>query len=80
MPKFIGFDGNNEGELMGIATFTVQDMKRFSDFKGRDLNSHSPMATRYGRMAKALELMHKTLMHRSLCVKQIIELLDAANA
>jgi hypothetical protein len=38
--RFAGFDGNNERHY-GIATYRVDDMKRFQHFKGRDLNSHS---------------------------------------
>jgi uncharacterized protein len=40
--KFSGFDGNNESEHLSIATFLVNDMGRFSQFRGRDLNSHYP--------------------------------------
>ena len=30
--QFIGFDGNNESELMTVAMFFVDDMARFSQF------------------------------------------------
>jgi uncharacterized protein YfbU (UPF0304 family) len=40
-PRFLGFDGNNETELMHIARLLVDDLERWSVFKGRGLNSHS---------------------------------------
>ena len=40
-PKFEGFDGNNESEYMRTALFLVNKLDKFSEFKGRDLNSHS---------------------------------------
>ncbi|SEP37540.1 hypothetical protein SAMN02787149_107219 [Pseudomonas sp. Snoq117.2] len=36
---FRGFDGNNETTHYGIAGHLVNDLKRFSRFYGRDLNS-----------------------------------------
>ncbi|TOL43317.1 hypothetical protein CGH98_23025, partial [Vibrio parahaemolyticus] len=41
-PKFPGFDGNNESSYMGIASFIVNDLERFEEFKGRNFNSHCP--------------------------------------
>jgi uncharacterized protein len=41
-PRFHGFDGNNETELMHIARLLVDDLDRWSGFKGRDFNSHFP--------------------------------------
>lgn len=78
LPQFAGFDGNNEGELMGIARFLVEKMSRFSRFKGRDFNSHSPTAARYRRMAAAFAPIRASLgMGRTLSVEQIIEVLNA---
>lgn len=78
LPKFAGFDGNNESELMSIARFLVERMGRFSRFKGRDFNSHAPTAARYGRMAAAFEPIRKTLgFGRDLSAGQIIEILNA---
>lgn len=78
LPKFAGFDGNNESELMSIARFLVKEMGRFSRFKERDFNSHAPMAARYGRMAAAFEPIRATLgFGRDLSVDQIIEILNA---
>ena len=41
-PMFRGFDGNNESEYLGTASFLVNDLDRFEEFKGRDFNSHCP--------------------------------------
>lgn len=38
--KFSGFDGNNDPHY-GIAMALIEDLGRFVDFKGRDINSHS---------------------------------------
>lgn len=78
LPKFAGFDGNNESALMSISRFLVEEMGRFSRFKGRDFNSHAPTADRYGRMAAAFEPIRATLdLGRDLSVDQIIEILNA---
>jgi hypothetical protein len=47
--RFNGFDSNNE-EHYGIATYLVEDLKRFTHFANRDLNSHSQSVTGYLRM------------------------------
>lgn len=76
LPKFAGFDGNNENSLMSIARFIVEKMDRFSRFKERDFNSHTPTAAGYRRMTKAFEPIRATLgFGRELSVDQIVELL-----
>ena len=77
LPKFSGFDGNNESSLIGIASFFVEKMDRFSRFKKRDFNSHAPTADHYSRMSKAFAQIRPTLGfdRRDFGVDQIIELL-----
>lgn len=41
-PRFPGFDGNEETEYMSAARFMIEELGRFSNFRGRDLNSHHP--------------------------------------
>ena len=48
--KFKGFDGNNESQYRSIAHIFVDDLDRWSEFKGRDLNSHSATTDVYRRM------------------------------
>ena len=43
-PFFGGFDGNNEYEYLSTARFLVEEMDRFTHFKGRVFNSHSPLS------------------------------------
>lgn len=74
-PEFIGFDGNNEGEYMGIAKFLVDKLGRFSDFKGRTLNSHAPRVDRYRAMSALFEPMRVNLIGRELSVDEIIVLM-----
>ncbi|WP_287027770.1 YfbU family protein [Herbaspirillum sp.] len=77
LPQFLGFDGNNESHLMGIAHFLVKDMKRFSRFENRDFNSHLPTAGRYRRMVDAFEPIRKNLgFGRVISVEQIIAILS----
>lgn len=81
VPKFAGFDGNNEAELMSIASFLVEKMNRFARFKGRDFNSHSPSVARQRRMVAAFEPIRSTLdLGRQLSASQIIEILEAGRA
>lgn len=75
--QFSGFDGNNETEHLSIARFLVEDMGRFSRFKGRDLNSHHPSIETYRRMSAVFEPIRKTLVDGGLTADQVIELLNA---
>ena len=74
---FPGFDGNSEGEHVGIAHYLVNDLDRFPGFKSRDLNSHAPMIEAYRRMLPVFEPMRRNIMGRELDAAQIIELLTA---
>lgn len=74
-PKFYGFDGNNESEYMGIAQFLIHKLGRFERFKGRDLNSHMPTASRYVKMASRFQDMRSDLHGRELNVTEMIDLL-----
>jgi uncharacterized protein len=42
--QFYGFDGNSEGDHLNVARFVIAQLDRFSDFKGRILNSPLPPA------------------------------------
>lgn len=75
--RFTGFDGNNESSQMSIAMFLVDDMGRFSRFKGRDLNSHHPTYHRYSKMFQLFEPMRSTLIGHGLSADQVVTLLKA---
>lgn len=74
---FEGFDGNNEGSLMGIARFLVGEMGRFADFADRELNSHMPRADMYRRMLKVFTPMRSALMGSGLSATQLVRILKA---
>lgn len=73
--KFSGFDGNNESSQMSIARFLVEEMSRFSRFKGRDMNSHHPTYQRYRSMAALFEPMRASLAGGGLSLQQLVTLL-----
>ena len=76
-PKFRGFDGNNESSYMGTASFIVNDLDRFQEFKGRDMNSHMPSLDAYRRMLTAFQpVRHK--LRESLSVEELITVLREA--
>ena len=77
--SFPGFDGNNETEHLGIARFLIEEMNRFSGFKGRDLNSHAPTLVRYRRMLAIFLPMRATLDGTSLSLDQLIKVLKAGD-
>jgi len=54
-PKFGGFDGNNEAQYWAIARTMIEDLARWKEFKGRDLNTHSPTDRRYAAMLEAMK-------------------------
>jgi uncharacterized protein YfbU (UPF0304 family) len=72
--KFPGFDGNNEGTHLGIASF-LTEMGRFKRFKNRILNSHMPTYERYSAMIRIFTPMRKLLVGKTLTLNQLIELL-----
>ncbi|WP_334666562.1 YfbU family protein [Streptomyces cyaneofuscatus] len=73
--KFPGFDGNNEGDLMGFANFLLKH-GRFDDVlnKGGN-NSHMPTVEIYRRMLQAWRDMGEPAYPYSK--EQIRQLLDA---
>lgn len=75
--RFDGFDGNNEASHLGIARFLTEKMKRFSEFAGRELNSHSPTLDMYSRMLAVFKPMRPTLVGVPLDASQIIRILKA---
>ena len=74
-PKFIGFDGNNETDHMGIASFLIHKMERFTNFKSHDLNSHMPKVRRYAKMYQVFEPIRAKLVGREMTVEEMIEVL-----
>ena len=75
-PKFSGFDGNYETDYMGIATFLVNDLDRFEEFKGRYLNSHSRSINAYKRMLSTYTLIRERTHYQPLSAKDLVEILQ----
>ena len=73
--KFRGFDGNNETSHMGIAQFLIEKMGLWSQFKGRELNSHSAMLLSYSRLLKVFAPMRAGLVGTGLDANQLIRIL-----
>lgn len=74
-PKFRGFDGNNEAEYMSVASFLINDLDRFQEFKGRSMNSHMPSMETYGRMLHAFESKRQNLISGPLNLAELSEIL-----
>jgi uncharacterized protein YfbU (UPF0304 family) len=72
-----GFDGNGEGEYIGVARFLIDRLDRFSSFKGRDLDSHCPMLGSHRRMLAVFEPLRKNLIGRDLDALEISQILQA---
>jgi uncharacterized protein YfbU (UPF0304 family) len=83
-PQFRGFDGNYESTQYGITAFIIEKMGRYSEFKGRDLNSHMPMLDEYRPMVAALELIKRdgglSILGRGLTPSQLIQVVNAARS
>jgi uncharacterized protein YfbU (UPF0304 family) len=71
-PEFEGFDGNNEGEYMGIAKFLVDKLGRWTRFKGRSFNSHSPRVAASRAMLTVFQPIRASLVGRRLSVDEVI--------
>jgi hypothetical protein len=74
--KFVGFDGNHEGEHIGVARFLIERMGRFAVFKGRDLNAHAHTLDAYRRMLSIFEPFRRNLTGRDLSATEIIKILQ----
>jgi hypothetical protein len=75
-PKFRGFDANNENHF-AVAHYLIDDLKRFSSFSGRYINSHMPLVDAYRRMLEVFDPMLDDLRGGGLTVDQIVEVLNA---
>lgn len=77
--KFQGFDGNNESEYMATAEFIVEKMERFTHFKGRYFNSHSPSLQLHRPMVQAFQEIRSLpqIDLSNLNVEQIITIVNA---
>ncbi|EPG2416317.1 YfbU family protein [Stenotrophomonas maltophilia] len=76
--KFDGFDGNGETELMAYTRLLVDDLNRFSEFRGRNFNSHSMRAARYAAMHSVFEpIRDLTLGERELNAEELAQILTA---
>jgi uncharacterized protein YfbU (UPF0304 family) len=73
--QFTGFDGNGEAEYISVARFLVDDLERFSSFKGRELNSHLPSLDAHRRMLGVFNRLRPTLTSGLLTATQVVELL-----
>lgn len=74
-PRFEGFDGNNESEYMSSASFIVNELDRYEEFKGRDFNSHCPLVDSYNRMYPKFEELRKKSHFQPMTSQDIIEIL-----
>jgi len=77
--EFRGFDGNNETSHLAITRFLIDQMGLWYEFKGRELNSHTPMVGRYSRMLTVFDPMRSKLVGTSLDADQLIRLLKVAD-
>jgi uncharacterized protein YfbU (UPF0304 family) len=74
-PRFRGFDGNNETDYMGTASFVVNQLNRFEEFKGRNFNSHCPSVDGYHRMLSVFEGIKSNIYVESLNAEQLVRIL-----
>lgn len=74
-PKFPGFDGNHESSYMGIASFIVNELDRFEEFKGRNFNSHFPSLDGHERMLSVFKEIQETMNFGPLSVEDLSEIL-----
>lgn len=75
--KFPGFDGSSETDFLSITRFVIDDMRRFQQFKGRDLNSHAITSDRYRRMLDIFEPIRTSMIGQGLSAVQLTQLLCA---
>lgn len=76
-PQFNGFDGNNETEYMSAAGFLINDLKRFGEFSGRELNSHSPSISKHRTRLEAFKQIRGKLDGRDLNRSELEKILGS---
>lgn len=76
-PEFSGFDGNHEGELRSIARFLVDEMKRFTQFSKRTLNSHTRKREQYQHMLAVFEPIRARLDGRGMTPSELASVINA---
>ena len=77
LARFIGFDGNNEGQLMSYVRYFIMDLDRYDELKQREypsFNSHARMLETYRAM---LERWQKLENKFDLSREQITAILEA---
>jgi uncharacterized protein YfbU (UPF0304 family) len=74
--QFTGFDCRAEPDHVAAARFLIEDLGRFTRFKGRNLYSHPSSLGEYQRMYRVFEPIRKTLCDRCLTVNEMIEILN----
>lgn len=77
--SFKGFDGNG-GDRNGYSTTEtfVNQMGRWSNFKGRSFNSHMPSSEIYDRMLNAYDSLNKNNTPWEFSVDEMAHILNAA--
>lgn len=76
--RFIGFDGNGgDDDGYGTAHTLIEEMGRWREFQGRDLNSHGPMKQVYERMLEACDGLEKDATDFALSVEEMAVILNA---
>ncbi|MDA5564354.1 YfbU family protein [Cobetia sp. MMG027] len=78
--EFIGFSSMNEGEYITATRFIIEELERFTQFKGRYLVSQWDTLSRYRRMLKIFENIPNSNLvtyNEELSEKNFIELLKA---
>ncbi len=73
---FPGFGGNEKGEFSSIATFLAEHQDRFTRFKGRICDSHTPSVAKYRRMCEVFETVQPALFGRQLIVNELAQILN----
>jgi uncharacterized protein YfbU (UPF0304 family) len=77
--RFSGFDGNG-GDRDGLGTthVLVEEMGRWSIFKGRDFNAHAHMSGVYERMIEASKALGKGPADYWFSLEEIAQVLNAS--
>lgn len=74
--RFKGFDANEEPHF-GIATFMIEDFRRWQRFKGRNLNCHYPSIGSHQRMLKEYNKQNREPLGTEFTVDQFIQIFNA---
>lgn len=77
IPEFDGFHGNREFDHISAAEFLIEDMERFTEFKGRIKEAYTEMAPSYLAMLEVFTRIQKSVPMNNFTIDDLAQIFNA---